>query len=159
MKIISHRGNINGPNKDTENTIGAIDRAISEGYDVEIDLWVVPLHNGTPQLYLGHDFPDVHISYMYLVKNKERLWVHAKNFDALTLLVSSIDGINYFWHEDDQYALTSSGNIWAYPAMAGNKNVITVMPEISTPYDLTPYYGVCTDYPEMFKVTGEVPFK
>ena len=39
MKLIAHRGNINGPNPETENTVNQIDKCIEEGYDVEIDLW------------------------------------------------------------------------------------------------------------------------
>lgn len=50
MKIISHRGNLNGPNKQTENTIESIKLAINLGFDVEIDVWYID-----NILYLGHD--------------------------------------------------------------------------------------------------------
>ena len=39
MKIISHRGNLNGPNSVSENSILAISRALGQGFDVEIDVW------------------------------------------------------------------------------------------------------------------------
>ena len=38
MKIISHRGNIEGPNSSTENFPDQINDCINRGYDVEIDL-------------------------------------------------------------------------------------------------------------------------
>ena len=41
MKVISHRGNLNGPNKQTENTIESIKTAINLGFDVEIDVWYI----------------------------------------------------------------------------------------------------------------------
>ena len=37
MKLIAHRGNTNGPNKQSENTIDQIDECIKNGYDVEIN--------------------------------------------------------------------------------------------------------------------------
>ena len=38
MKLISHRGNIDGINIETENNPLQIDKVINLGYDVEIDL-------------------------------------------------------------------------------------------------------------------------
>ena len=40
MKFIAHRGNVFGPNVELENSPNYIDKAISTGYDVEVDLWV-----------------------------------------------------------------------------------------------------------------------
>ena len=41
MFFISHRGNLKGPNKDEENKIEYIDKALKKNFDVEIDLWFV----------------------------------------------------------------------------------------------------------------------
>ena len=41
MKLIAHRGNVNGPNPDKENHTDYINEAIILGYDVEIDVWFV----------------------------------------------------------------------------------------------------------------------
>ena len=38
MKLISHRGNINGPDLEKENTIEQIFIAIGKGFDVEVDV-------------------------------------------------------------------------------------------------------------------------
>ena len=41
MLKISHRGNINGPDLEKENSIEQIFIAIGKGFDVEIDVWVI----------------------------------------------------------------------------------------------------------------------
>ena len=53
-RIIAHRGNIGGSNPEVENSPEQIDKCISEGYDVEIDLRYDDL---TKTLWLGHDSP------------------------------------------------------------------------------------------------------
>ena len=39
MKIISHRGNLNGPESETENSPKKIEEALKLGYECEIDVW------------------------------------------------------------------------------------------------------------------------
>ena len=55
MKIIAHRGNLNGPNPLTENDPKRITQCIEDGYDVEIDVRFDPT---TETLWLGHDEPQ-----------------------------------------------------------------------------------------------------
>ena len=57
MKIISHRGNLTGPNPIRENSIDYIEEAIAEGFDVEVDLWV-----DDNECYLGHDDPQYFVT-------------------------------------------------------------------------------------------------
>ena len=91
MKLIAHRGNINGPNPETENTVNQIDKCIEEGYDVEIDLW----YNITTQTFwLGHDHPKEIITFYELAKRSQYLWVHCK--DITTLDFMSRTSFNFF---------------------------------------------------------------
>lgn len=142
MKIISHRGNINGPNPERENHPDYINEALNQGYDVEIDVW-----NIDNKWFLGHDEPQYDIN---IDMNDSRLWIHAKNIDALSQL-HHLNNVNYFWHQEDDYTLTSKGLIWAYP----NKPVpfmsraIAVLPEIHNT-DTQNFYGICTDYVERY---------
>ena len=53
MKLISHRGNINGRIENYENNPDYIDDTIRLGYDVEVDVWMI---EGV--LFLGHDEPQ-----------------------------------------------------------------------------------------------------
>ena len=41
MILISHRGNTNGPNPEMENRPDYINAAANEGYDVEVDVWLI----------------------------------------------------------------------------------------------------------------------
>ena len=56
MLLISHRGNINGKFESYENEPNYIDKALSLGYDVEVDVWFVD-----DNFYLGHDLSLIHI--------------------------------------------------------------------------------------------------
>lgn len=152
MKLIAHRGNIEGPNLLEQNKQKYIENTISKGYDVEIDLW----HKDN-FFYLGHDEPQYKVTSLWLYKNKECLWIHCKNYDALEKLSNSPIDYNYFWHENDKHTLTSKGYIWSYPGQPYNSKSIIVMPELNnllkfygndTIVDIKDYncFGICSDY-------------
>ena len=60
-KIIAHRANLNGPNSAEENHPASIDRAIDQGFDVEVDLWFLD-----GKYFIGHDNPDHEINEDFL---------------------------------------------------------------------------------------------
>lgn len=142
MKIISHRGLLDGPNKIIENSPKQIDLAIHSGFDVEIDVFVV---YGKP--FLGHDGPLYETSMNWLFDRKDFLWIHCKNVNALEFFHDS--DFNFFWHENDMVTLTSKKFIWAYPGGQPIRNSIAVLPELHDD-NLDVCMGVCTDYPERF---------
>lgn len=148
MKIISHRGNLTGPNPITENTPEQIDFCISLGYDVEIDVWLI---NGN--FYLGHDNPVYQkIPFTYLIQRKDNLWIHCKNQDALFALNNT--GLNYFWHQEDSVTLTSQEFIWAYPGKHDMYYRNLVVLDFSSDINFELYkkfgvYAVCADYIEV----------
>lgn len=143
LKLISHRGNISGKSE-LENTPNQIDNSIIKGFDVEIDLWVID-----NTLFLGHDSPDYEISFNYLIDRKEYLWIHCKNESALFFLQNS--DLNYFWHQEDCYTITSKGFIWTYPnkQTSHNKNQIILDFDPITEQKLLTYankiFGICSD--------------
>lgn len=154
MKIIAHRANLDGPNPLTENSPEQIDKAISMGFDVEIDI----RYNITTQtLHLGHDSPDYQITWYWLGSRRDYLWVHCKNLDALYEFSRATSGFNYFWHQNDDYTLTSGNKIWTYPGQPYTPRSIVVMPESCMSKENLPNliaydcYGVCTDYPLLIK--------
>jgi len=138
MKLISHRGNIYGPNPSLENTREAIELALSMGLDVEVDIWFKD-----EKFYLGHDFPKTFISKEFL--QNEKLWCHAKNLDALNSMLK--EDIHCFWHQEDNFTLTSKNFIWTYPGNPVTLNSVIVTNTIIK----EKCYGVCTDYPFRFK--------
>lgn len=135
MKFIAHRGNLNGPS-DQENKPEYIKSALSLGYDVEVDVWLIG-----NEIFLGHDNPEYLIDIDFL--KLPGLWCHAKNLEALEFLL--LNKIHCFWHQDDDFTITSQGFIWTYPRKNLGKNSICVMPELFT--DSIPLcFGICTDY-------------
>lgn len=122
IKLISHRGNLVGPNTELENSFEYILSAIDQGVDVEIDLRYID-----GNWWLGHDGPQYLIDLKLLDSFKNKLWCHCKNFQALEEFQNT--DFNYFWHQEDDHTLTSKGFIWTYPGKdVGNNNII-VMPE------------------------------
>jgi len=138
MKIIAHRANLNGPNISTENSIPAINIALYHGFDVEIDVWYK-----NNKWYLGHDKPKYLINKSFLQNNK--LWCHAKNLDALNLMIKN-KKIHSFWHQNDDFTLTSKNYIWTYPHKETTDNSVIVL--INKKHKMPKKcFGICTDFP------------
>lgn len=147
MKLIAHRGNVAGPNIDLENNPKYVEEALATGFDAEIDLWFV---DSELKFYLGHDTPQYVISYEWLENHAKHLWIHCKNNKSI-FEMSKIKQFNYFWHQNDDYTITSAGYIWAYPGQETNSNSILVLPENNSDIfkmDLSKVnsFGVCSDY-------------
>lgn len=138
MILISHRGNLKGKDLENENNPTYIDLALKKGYDVEVDIRYV--EGG---FYLGHDKPQYKIEYEWLEDRKDHLWIHCKNHISIQNLISS--GLNYFWHDEDDMALTSHGIIWVHPKVKPLNNSVAVMPEVNN-WDISECLGVCSDH-------------
>jgi hypothetical protein len=145
MILISHRGNLNGPNEVRENSPYYIMEAIAEGYYVEIDVWVIE-----STFHLGHDKPQYPISLNWLYERKDNLWIHCKNIEAIEKFNVYGNVYNYFWHQEDTLTLTSKRFIWAYPGNQPIINSIAVMPEIHND-DISQCSGICSDYIQNYK--------
>jgi hypothetical protein len=144
MILISHRGNLNGPEPDKENKIFYILEALWAGYDVEVDV-----RGKDGKLYLGHDECQESIDYFFLAN--KRLWVHAKNPEAVELLLEWKNSINWFWHQEDDFVFTTRGDMWVYPGRHVYSGSIAVMPELSPGWDIIKAGGICSDLIETFK--------
>lgn len=146
MKLISHRGNLNGPNKERENHPDYIYEAIQAGYDVEIDVWWVD-----GKFKLGHDEPQYDFPFDLFNNFYNKLWIHCKNMEALSQL-NELDSngskLNYFSHEEDLGVLTSRGYIWSTNLYDRG---ILVMPEIFNREPKETTFGVCSDYITKYK--------
>jgi hypothetical protein len=141
MIFISHRGNLSGKNTDQENSPFYIEKALSQGFDVEVDVWFL---NGN--FYLGHDKPQYEIDYGFLIN--EKIWCHAKNIESLFEMKKYV--IHYFWHENDTVTLTSKNYVWAYPTKDFPNNTIAVLPEILNS-EIKKCKGVCSDFIKEYK--------
>jgi len=144
MLLISHRGNIASINEQKENSPDYIIWAISLGYYVEIDLFVIE-----DNLFLGHDKPTYKIDSDFL--NNEKLFVHCKNKEALLFMSKANMSSEYFWHQNDNYTLTSKGRIWTYTGEDLIQGSICVMPENHSYSDISMCYGICSDVIEHYR--------
>lgn len=137
MIKIAHRGNLKGPNQRFENEPSYIIEALKEGFDVEVDVWLME-----DKLYLGHDMPEYLVGLNFLKSDK--FWCHCKNIEALQFLIKN--NIRCFFHDTDDATLTSDGYIWTYPGKHLTENSICVMPE-RTNWEIKSYVaGVCSDF-------------
>ena len=143
MRLISHRGNIQGRIEDNENKPEYIDHALSLGYEVEVDIWLVD-----NKIYLGHDEPQYLIGIEWLEKRSSNLWIHCKNLEALSYLNSYRKKFNYFAHDKDMGVLTSHNYIWSTNVCDWG---ILVLPEVFNTEPDKKTLGVCSDIIEMYK--------
>jgi hypothetical protein len=147
--LIAHRGNIKGPNPQLENSPEYLHAAFQQGYDVEVDVWYFP-NSGW---WLGHDSPQ------YKWDNKQFpnfFWCHCKNINALNEFKANVlypQTCKYFWHQNDDYTLTSSGHIWVYPGKSLGQyfNSIAVLPETVSNWDISKAIGICSDNISKYK--------
>lgn len=149
MKLISHRGNIDGRIESLENDPEYIDKAIKMGYDVEIDIWCVD-----GKLYLGHDMVQYEVDVEWIRSRISKLWIHCKNIDALLYLQNHEEvgqHTHYFWHQNDDVTLTSHNVIWTYPNKQLSNNSICVLPEMFNQKVPDYVYGICSDYIQNYK--------
>lgn len=162
MKIISHRGYLNGKDDYLENNPKEIIRILENtDFDVEVDLWIK-----NSKWYFGHDYPKYELatqqSILLFTYYFDRIWIHCKNFNALDILSSGennlFKNLNYFWHQNDDFSLTSKKYIWCYP---GKYSIQSLGNLVCLDFELKDFeecyykncnaYAVCTDYPERLK--------
>ena len=144
MILISHRGNINGPNINLENDPDYVNKTIKQGFDCEIDVRIID-----NEIYLGHDKPQHLIDIGWLYARRNNLWIHCKDLQTFSRFNTHYNKFNYFFHDSDLGVLTSHSYIWSINNV---DNGILVMPEL---FDnkLNKYtLGVCRDYIKNYKL-------
>jgi len=159
MRIIAHRGNRHGPDKNTENTTYSIEKSLDTGFDVEFDIRYVD-----GDFYLGHDQPKELIDDIILDNWAQLggLYAHCKTVKTLQYFISegyNMSGIIPFFHDTDECVLIDGDVIWIHPESieavdyTNVKNTIFVLPNLDSSENypnvrkaLQYCYGVCTDY-------------
>ena len=120
MIKIAHRGNFAGKNLQRENTVDYIEEAIAAGYDVEVDAWLIG-----STWHLGHDFPGEVVPLSFF--ERPCIWTHAKNLVGYVSLYNNPKA-HTFWHNKDEFAITSKGIKWARTHILTYDGVL-VLPE------------------------------
>jgi hypothetical protein len=154
MKLIAHRGLTVGPDSGAiENHPAQISFALLLGYDVEVDVWFID-----HEWWLGHSEPERKVEKDFI--RTPKLWLHCKNLEALHELTwygLDYGDPQYFWHQNDDYTLTSHGNIWTHidGRLVTDKSVLVLDDEIDestwTHEKLKSSYGICSKWIENLK--------
>lgn len=159
MRIISHRGNLHGPNREKENTENYLLEALNSGFDLEFDVWYL-----SSKFWLGHDEPQIPFSFDSIIQwssryTNQHLYVHCKNTSALeNILNHEKKNIIPFFHDVDRCILLRDNTIWVHPnavtAIENRNRSIAVVStcrnveyDVSCNTDYLNFYGICTDYP------------
>jgi hypothetical protein len=131
MYLISHRGNLNGVESENENNPKYLKIAINKGFNVEVDV-----RFEKEKFYLGHDFSQYEVNKDFLLN--ENIWCHAKTHNALLAL----DKINahYFWHQEDDYTITSKGYFWTFPGKELLKKIFVLIMNFMFVQFITNFY-------------------
>ena len=157
-RFIAHRGITDGNYSDRENKVDTIIQALRYGYEVEVD---VRLFNG--EIYLGHDEPQEKLSKLW---NRMRtgidwipyggLWYHCKDSGSLDYF-KKLNMYNYFWHDQDNFTITSKGHIWTadlcgcYPVdtfvVVKNKDDLVSQSETNCAGICSPFIGELVNVP------------
>lgn len=137
-KLISHRGNLVGPSKN-ENDPEYILESLNHCDFTEVDIW---LKDQT--IYLGHDEPQYIVEHKFVDNN--RLIFHAKNLTAFEYCLHN--NFHCFWHDTDDYTLTSQNYIWTYPGKQVSVQYKSIIVDNSPDWRRKNYncYAVCTDH-------------
>tara|TARA_B100000212_G_scaffold342432_1_gene329551 strand:+ start:8103 stop:8564 length:462 start_codon:yes stop_codon:yes gene_type:complete len=152
MLLIAHRGNLKGPNPSKENHPDYLKKAIDKGYNVEADLWFID-----NTWVLGHDNPEYEISFDFInnFHMQTYCWYHTKNLEALQELSlgQKYRDWKYFWHDQDDYTLTSNKKIWTFPKKDVTLNCIIVCQNKKDTKEMIKkkIFGVCSDFVDEVK--------
>ncbi len=152
MLIISHRGNLNGPEGSGDCDRDRVLLALRLGFDVEID---VRCHQR--ECWVGHDEPLYRLSEL-VVPISARIWFHAKDLESFRQVVSH--GRMAFAHAVDAFVpVVNTDAIWVHPNQ--NENVLFQETKVDdlVLLDVAGYprldqgklqrfpFAVCTDWP------------
>ncbi len=168
MIVIAHRGLMQGPNDQTENSPEAIEQAINAGFMVEVDIntlaftgWTIDTESSAAgekhDFVIGHEggcyYP---VTLDYVIDIAPYTYFHCKDLTVLNHLLHLRCVPYLFFHDKDAGVMTTDGKIWTYPGQPVYKNSIAVLPEnwnpdISLEANLNATkeldcYGICTDW-------------
>lgn len=143
MKLISNRGNIDGPNPELENKQDYIQMAINRGYDVKIDVWLKD-----NRIYLGSDGEDYLLDIDWLERNRSKLWLQCRDIELLEKLIilDPVGGNLHLFTHEDSVAMTNRAYLWGHEGPAS----IALLHEKEVDKELN-VFGICSDYIQSYK--------
>ncbi len=82
----------------------------------------------------------------WILKRKSSLWVHCKNFKALTELINT--ELRVFYHKKEDYVVISDKHIWAHNLKdVDDKCIVPLLDRGKLEsWKSSEVYGICSDY-------------
>lgn len=155
MKLISHRGNLDGAIPELENRPDYL-LAASENFSVEVDVWY---RDG--KFYTGHDLAQYEVD-QYFLQNKKFL-LHAKDVDSFLALIR-LPHLEIFYQEENFISCTTKGRV-VFHEKIQNENLDRqnfILVDINgTRAEYGSNYSILTDYPKKLSTLmtpGKAPF-
>lgn len=141
--IISHLGNIDGPQPEHENKLVYVQKALKEGWHVCVD---VVFHCGSFILPYAGGFNSVPGSFL----SKQRVWCRAH--DPATLDALCNISAHAFLNTESGLALTSSQFVWTLPGHVLTARSIACFPEHADAGWLEQFEpaGLCSNSPRRY---------
>jgi hypothetical protein len=161
--VIAHRGNLAGPRSAAggENSAAAIAAARAAHVPVELDVW----HDAASGAWaLGHDAPaaPLPLPALHSLLAEGDAWLHAKTGATLVALQRQAAAwglpLRAFYHTDEDYVLTTAGDVVAFPGQPVPRGGVRMMPEWGLAADAAAAAVaaaaqsddvVCTDWPSV----------
>jgi hypothetical protein len=124
---VYHRGN-SARDLSVENNPKKLLELVRRGRHIELDIWTVG-----NKLFVGHDRPDVEVTYDWLLAVEPRALIHCKDGRTFSVLrrYFACRGIaaNLFYHTSEDYALSTGGWVITYPGKPVFGEFLSMMPE------------------------------
>lgn len=137
MIKIANQGNLSGSKPEKENSPEYIQAALSAGFAVKIDIWLI---NG--RICLGEDTPQYEVDFSFV--NNSRIFAQCRNFDALNFMIErGMVDCDFFYYCGFR-TLTRDGFIWGGPEEEIGRNSIIIDLENKVGYKGV--VGICSDY-------------
>lgn len=141
---ILHRGNsLNNPA--VENSPEKLLELVRTNHHVELDIW-----SRSGKLFLGHDGPEIEVSYDWLLNVISRALIHCKDGrtfrDLRTWFAERAIAANLFYHTTEDYALSTNDWVITYPGKTTFRGFLSMMPESASKDPLAEdCFAVCSD--------------
>lgn len=133
---LANRGNLEGVNVDEENSMEYLQNAISKGFCVKTDIWLILGRTVT-----GVTHPSKGIDLNAL--SKDKVLIQARNSSAYFYLLEQ--GYHCFWRETDRFVMTNRNYILSYGGYTFPKAIV-MDPEEPTVLKPEDYIGICSNF-------------
>jgi hypothetical protein len=134
---LANRGNLGGVDVDEENSMDYLQNAISEGFCVKTDVWLI---SGRTVTGVTHPSKGVDLSRL---GPRDKFLIQARNSAAYWYLLK--EGYHCFWRESDSFVMTNKNYVLSYGGYVFPKAIV-MEPEEPANLKDEDYIGLCSNF-------------